>query len=49
MKSARPRRVFELRVLKSWSRSTGVVVFCVVSVAPSSSSGALLGPGEIEI
>ena len=39
------RRVFGSRVLKSWSRSTGAVVLSVAISDPSSSSGALLGPG----
>ena len=36
-------------VLKSWSRSTGVVVSTSVITALSSSSGSLSGPGVIEM
>ena len=44
MTSCRPLRVFGSSVLKSWSRSTGVVVRSALIVAPSLSLGALLGP-----
>ena len=36
------------RVLKSWSRSTGVVVSTWLIVASFCSSGALFGPGWME-
>jgi hypothetical protein len=45
----RPRRVRALKVSKSWSRSTGVVVESPWRVASSASFGALSGPGESEM
>jgi hypothetical protein len=47
--SCSPLRVRGSSVLKSWSRSTGVVVARVGRVAPSSSSGALVGPSWSEM
>ena len=42
----RPLRVFGSSVLKSWSRSTGVVVLSASDrPAVGRASGALLGPG----